>query len=312
MNAIRVVRPGLFTTVQDLGRFGSQHLGVPTSGVMDAASHRLANALAGNPPRMATLESTLVGPELEVRGHARLAAAGAECSILAAGVRHQTPCVFEAAGGMRIEIGAARRGARVYIAVHGGFDTPLVLGSRSTDVRSGLGAFGGRALRAGDILPVGSPADESLPQPALNDARHSRLPDRSEETLLRVVPGPHADGALPRLTARSITLSSRCDRVGYRFEERLDAGGAGALLSMPVAFGTVQLMPSGEVILLMADRQTVGGYAQLATLATVDRPVAGQLTPGCRVRFIECPAEDAARALRDAESSRPPGGRAAP
>jgi biotin-dependent carboxylase-like uncharacterized protein len=312
MNAIRVVRPGLFTTVQDLGRFGSQHLGVPTSGAMDAASHRLANALAGNPARTATLECTLLGPELEVRGHSRLAAAGAECSIVVEGARHETPCSFEAADGMRIEIGAARRGARVYVAVHGGFDTPLVLGSRSTDVRSGLGAFGGRALRAGDALPVGPPTNERVQQPAPIDAHSSRLPDRAGETLLRVVPGPHADGALPRLTARSLTLSSRCDRVGYRFEERLDAGGAGALVSMPVAFGTVQLMPSGEVILLMADRQTVGGYAQLATLATVDRPVAGQLTPGCRVRFIECSAEDAARALREADTSHPPREKSAP
>jgi antagonist of KipI len=298
MNAIRVVRPGLFTTVQDLGRVGSQHLGVPTSGAMDASSHRLANALAGNPSRLATLECTLVGPELQVCGRSRLAVAGADCSIVVDGHHFDTPCVFEGADDVRIEIGPARRGARVYIAVHGGFDTPLVLGSRSTDLRSGLGAFGGRTLRSGDELPIGVPATRDAEQPARVEARGGRLPHPGAETSLRVIPGPHADIALPLLTRRPLALSSRCDRVGYRFEDRLDARGADDLVSLPVTFGTIQLTPAGEVILLMADRQTVGGYTQLATLASVDRPVAGQLMPGCRVRFTVCSPDEAARALQ--------------
>jgi antagonist of KipI len=303
MTAIRVVRPGLFTTVQDLGRVGFQHLGVPTSGAMDATSHRLANALVGNSDADATLECTLVGPELLARGPLRLAVTGAECTISVDGARHQVPCVFDAVDGSRIAIGAATRGARMYVAVSGGFDTPMVLGSRSTDVRSGLGAYGGRMLAAGDELPVGIRRGDQAQRPTRISAAASWLPHPGVETMLRVVPGPQADAALPLLTASALTLSSRCDRVGYRFEDRLQARGPGNLVSMPVAFGTIQVTPSGEVILLMADRQTVGGYAQVATLATADRHVAGQLTPGCRVRFAECSPADAALALRRLESS---------
>jgi antagonist of KipI len=304
VRALRVVRPGLFTTVQDLGRSGYQHLGVPASGAMDHASHRWANALAGNAADDATLESTLVGPELHVRGDLRIAVTGAEGAIVVDGKHHQTPCVFDAPDGTPIEIGAARRGARMYVAVHGGFDTPRVLGSRSTDLRSGLGPFGGRQLAAGDELPIGIPARLRARRLPRITAAASWLPRPGTETTLRVVPGPHAEAGLALLTGWTLTLSSRCDRVGYRFEERLPARGTAALVSMPTTFGTLQLTPSGEVILLMADRQSVGGYAQLATLTTADRPVAGQLTPGCRVRFAECSPADAVRALHELERRR--------
>jgi biotin-dependent carboxylase-like uncharacterized protein len=299
VNAIRILRPGLFTTVQDLGRYGFQHLGVPVSGAMDVASHRLANALVGNAPADASLECTVIGPALEVRGRARMAVAGAECTISVDGARHEPPCVFDVADGTRIEIGAATRGARMYLAVQGGFDAPPVLGSRSTDARSGLGAFGGRRLAAGDEVAIGIPCGDREPLPATAGRRSPWLPRPGTETRLRAIPGAHANDALPFLTASTLTVSSQCDRVGYRFDERLQARGAADLLSMPIAFGTIQLTPSGEVILLMADRQTVGGYAQVATLAAADQGVAGQLAPGCRVRFVECSPDEAARALQE-------------
>jgi biotin-dependent carboxylase-like uncharacterized protein len=310
MSALRIVRPGLFTTVQDLGRFGFQHVGVPVSGAMDGVSHRLANALAGNSAAEASLECTLVGPELEAQGAVRMALAGAECDLTVDSRRHRSPCVVDLSSGMRVQIGHTTRGARMYVAVRGGFDTPRVLGSRATDVRSGLGAFGGRRLAAGDELPVGIAPIAGEESTATSRVRMSWLPVQGAETPLRVIPGPHADAGFGPLTSSSFAVSSRCDRVGYRFEERLASRGAGDLVSMPVTFGTVQLTPSGELVLLMADRQTAGGYAQVATVIAADHAVAGQLAPGCRVRFVECTLDEAVRALRESEPFLAPARRA--
>jgi antagonist of KipI len=284
--SLRVNRPGLFTTVQDLGRWGWQSAGVPVSGAMDVRSHRLANWLAGNPGAAATLESTLAGPSLEVRGNGWIAAAGAQCTITVDGVACEAPCAAPVREGSIIDVGPCRRGARVYVAVHGGINTPLVLGSRATDARSGLGGIEGRALAAGDDIPVRTPrtAYERREPPV-----PSALPHAREITILRVLPGPHAAEGFDRLCAAPWTLTPRCDRVGCRFAASADAPHATAgLISIPTVTGSVQLTPSGEAILLMADRQTVGGYAQVAIVIAADVPVAAQLTPACRVRFAAC------------------------
>ena len=294
MSAITVVRPGLFTTVQDLGRWGYQSIGVPVSGPMDERSHRRANAMAGNRADAALLEATLVGPVLDLPSDCVVAAAGALCALLVDGRSHETPAVVQIAAPARLEVSPLRRGGRVYLAFRGGIATEPVLGSRATDARSGLGGLGGRALAAGDTLPLGS-ADGPLAETAPPGAEE--LPTRGELVKLRVVAGPHAVGAFDALCRALFTVGARSDRVGYRLETAgQTVTASGDLLSMPTTMGSVQVTPSGEVILLMADRQPTGGYAQVAVVISRDLPLAGQLTPGCAVRFVPCSLDEARQA----------------
>ncbi len=294
MSEITVVRAGLFTTVQDLGRWGYQSIGVPVSGPMDERSHRRANAMAGNRADAALLEATLVGPVLDLPSDCVVAAAGALCALLVDGRSHETPAVVQIAAPARLEVSPLRRGGRLYLAFRGGIATELVLGSRATDARSGLGGLGGRALAAGDTLPLGAadgPLSETAPPAA------EELPTRGELVKLRVVAGPHAVGAFDALCRALFTVGARSDRVGYRLETAgQTVTASGDLLSMPTTMGSVQVTPSGEVILLMADRQPTGGYAQVAVVISGDLPLAGQLTPGCAVRFVPCSLDEARQA----------------
>ena len=293
MSEITVVRPGLFTTVQDLGRWGYQSIGVPVSGPMDERSHRRANAMAGNRADAALLEATLVGPVLDLPCDCVVAAAGALCTLLVDGRSHETPAVVQIAAPARLEVSPLRRGGRVYLAFRGGIATEPVLGSRATDARSGLGGLGGRALAAGDTLPLGA-ADGPLSE---TGSVAEELPTRGELVKLRVVAGPHAVGAFDALCRALFTVGPRSDRVGYRLETAgQTVTASGDLLSMPTTMGSVQVTPSGEVILLMADRQPTGGYAQVAVVISRDLPLAGQLTPGCAVRFVPCSLDEARQA----------------
>jgi antagonist of KipI len=307
MTSIVVTRAGLMTTVQDLGRWGYQAMGVPVSGPMDQSSHRIANRFAGNREDAATLELTLVGMGLTVRGTGCLAVAGADCTVLVDGRSHETPCALVAEDGAAVDIGPSRRGARAYVAFEGGVSTVPVLGSRATDLRSGLGGLNGRALALGDELPIGpmvvGKASAAADRPGLDyPSIRRRLPTVAETTTLRVVPGPQAGGVLEPLCSAALTVTPRCDRVGYRLAaDRRVTSMQGDMLSQPTTMGSVQVAPSGEVLLLMADRQPTGGYAQVAVVITADLPVAGQLVPGCRVVFQRCSEQDARRAWLEEE-----------
>ena len=173
---LTVIKPGMLTTVQDLGRVGYQGLGVPVSGPMDAYSHRLANQVLGNDPMAAALEITLLGPELVAEGDITCAVAGAEIAFSVDGVSAPRYEPFRVLSGSRIRCGARGKGARATLAVRGGFDLPLTLGSRATHLVSRMGPFGGRALRAGDILPVGAHASADSPV-ATDSAPPLDLPD---------------------------------------------------------------------------------------------------------------------------------------
>jgi antagonist of KipI len=292
---------GLLTTVQDLGRWGYQDVGVPVGGAMDTESHRVANALAGNDASEATLEITLSGPSLEVFGPITVAVAGADIDVTVAGRVSPPPLVAQMSSGQAISFGRRHAGARAYLAVAGGFDTPLVLGSRAADLRAGFPGLAGRAIRAGDRLPVGTRRGAPID---LARAPLCRRPVRGGGAALRVLPGPHADldGLLDRLCAGAFVISPHSDRMGYRLEGRsLATPPGGDLVSIPTVAGTVQVLPDGTPILLMADRQTTGGYAQAAVVIGADLPLAGQLAPGDRVRFEPCSRADAMRALLAAE-----------
>ncbi len=285
---VRVNKAGLLTTVQDLGRWGHQATGVPVAGPMDAYSHRLANLLVGNSEEAATLEVTLVAPELEFTDTRSVAIVGAEFET-------RSNTVVEMHAGDRLTLGPRVRGARAYIAISGGIATPAILGSRATHLPSGMGGIEGRAVKAGDELALGPPRGghyRSAIRPFLLEQRET----------LRVLPGPQlekfAAGALEALQSAPYAIGTDSNRMGYRLAGPRIAHADGAdIISDATPLGAIQVPASGQPILLMADRQTTGGYAKIATVISADLPLAGQLAPGDAIRFSVCEPADARRAL---------------
>ncbi|MGH7944528.1 MAG: 5-oxoprolinase subunit PxpB [Opitutaceae bacterium] len=275
---IEVVRAGMFTTVQDLGRGGHRARGVPLSGAADGFALRVANLLVGNQENEAGLEFALVGPELKFLHDTIIAIGGAEFGRLP---RWRPIAVT---GGTTVKIGPARNGCRGYLAVAGGIDIVPVLGSRSTYVRARLGGHQGRRLMNGDVLPV--------PDVRRGFRNHWRIDERimprySSFAVVRVIPGEHAEQFEPGWTSSVFKVSAQSDRMGVRMMgEPVRRVVAGDLPSSPVAPGTVQVPPDGQPIILLADAQTIGGYPQVAHVIAVDLPVVAQLRPGDEVRFI--------------------------
>ena len=303
MAALRILRPGLLTTVQDSGRWGHQAQGVPVSGAMDTYAHRRANGLVGNAHDAATLEVTLMGPQVEFVEAAAIAVCGAQFRLTLDESVVPMDEIIAAESGSCLRFGERMKGARAYLAVAGGVDVPRVLGSRSTHVLTRMGGHEGRALRAGDVLPVGKEKGSGnlflkdpgkrFPEP------FSALPDGGAR--LRVIAG----ALMGELAGKRFTVSPQSDRMGYRLDGPVQTsrGTSAELISRPVTTGAVQIPPGGQPILLMADHATSGGYAVAATVISADLPVAGQLAPGDWIEFTPCSLEEADEALRVLESS---------
>ena len=295
--ALVVVKPGLLTSVQDLGRFGHQASGVPVAGPMDAFSHRLANQLVGNDPQAAALEITLIGPELMIEADTTMAITGAQFDVTCDDRLVAMGASFGVRAGSRLRFGRIHQGARAYLAVAGGVQTPAVLGSRATHLVSRMGGLSGRALIAGDRIPI---AMGVAPRPHRKSAGLT-LPS-SGRALLRVLPGPQdhwfAPDALKTMASVSFRISPRSNRMGYRLEgPPLPRVKDGELISEPVGIGAIQVPAAGEPILLMADRQTAGGYPKIGYVISADLPLAGQLAPGDFIEFVICSPSEAVAAL---------------
>lgn len=306
MASVTIVRPGMLTTVQDLGRWGLQGSGVPVAGPMDPYSHRLANRLVGNDDGAGALEVTLIGPELTADSDITCAVAGAAFAL---SVDHRPVPMhepFTLPAGARLRFGARSAGARATLAVAGGFDVEAPFGSRSTSLISRIGPFGGRSLEAGDVLPIGHsrrPHRWGRPPAAAARQAAAPLPMPRGGARLRVIRGP--DEALFTAAAYEALFESRfvvtaaSNRMGYRLDgPPLEHRGRADILSDATPLGTVQVPASGQPILLMADRQTTGGYARIATVITADVPLAGQLAPGDWIEFAPCGRAAAIEALK--------------
>jgi len=296
--AIVVIKPGMLTTIQDEGRWGLQARGVPVAGPMDPVSHRMANALVGNDRDAALLEVTLVGPELEFDDERLVAVTGAAFDLWLDGKAVPHNAAFTAAAGSRLRFGQRRIGARSYLAVAGGIAVTPTLGSRSTHLISAMGGIDGRALRALDRLPLG-PAT-GVPSAAGQRAAIVPLPDRHAR--VRVRPGPQVEyfssDALDVLQSAPYVIGQNSDRMGFRLEGPRLAHARGAdIISDATPLGVLQVPASGQPILLMADRQTTGGYPMIATVISADLPIAGQLGPGDEVSFATCSLQEAMAAL---------------
>ncbi|HUH59409.1 MAG TPA: biotin-dependent carboxyltransferase family protein [Candidimonas sp.] len=298
--SITVLKPGLLSSFQDLGRFGHQHLGVAVSGAMDGRAHRLANILVGNSEEAATLEITLVGPALRFDAPACIAISGANLSptLNARPVPNNRPLVVRT--GDVLAFGARKSGLRAYIAWHGGIDLPVVLSSRSTYLRGGFGGFHGRALKKDDVFSMHASLQPYSPQ-ALDELEAELwkiqvyLPailGLVPRAAIRVMRGEHTpmftDTSIAHFLSAEFRVRPESERMGYRLQgPTLALRSRADLLSEPTCFGAVQVPPDGNPIILMADRQTTGGYAKIAHVATVDLPVIAQCMPGEALRFTE-------------------------
>ena len=293
---LKVRKPGLFTTVQDLGRPNAVMAGVPPGGAMDRFAHRAANLLVGNDEGAATLECTLNGPELVALESCLVAISGADFDPR---VNGRPVPMWEGTflhEGDEVTFSGRRSGARAYIAVAGGIAGDRWLGSMATYMLAARGGMHGRQLMAGDLIGIAG----SARAPAISGRRLSRnlQPDYANHSL-GAIPGPHIRrlGAAGRkqLFGSTFKVSKDADRMGYRLEgPGLDASGD-ELLSFGLAAGAIQVPRSGQPILLMADHQTAGGYPVVATVAGAAMPVAAQLLPGDELTFAEVSIEAALR-----------------
>ncbi|MFF4899137.1 biotin-dependent carboxyltransferase family protein [Streptomyces sp. NPDC001068] len=281
--ALVVVRAGALTTVQDRGRPGYAHLGVPRSGALDAPAAALVNRLVGNSPDAAVLETTLNGCAVRPRSTVVAAVAGAPGPVAVGGrpAAWGAPVVVPA--GELLEVGAARSGVRSYVAVSGGIAVEPVLGSRATDLLSGLGP---PPLADGMVLPLGAPVGP----PARVDV--APQPSPPAELVLRVTLGPRADWFTPAavrvLTSRAFRVSSAGNRIGLRTEGPvLERALPGELPSEGMVLGAVQVPPDGRPVVFLADHPTTGGYPVIAVVRAADLPAAAQAVPGIPVRFTE-------------------------
>lgn len=297
---VEVLKPGMFTTVQDLGRRGYQMQGVPVAGAMDAQALRIGNVLTGSEEGAAALEITMIGPTLKIaEGEACFAVTGADVGVLKNGV--PLPCwkTFKASAGDTLGfLPPVSGGARAYLCVSGGFDVPLIMGSRSTYTRGRFGGVDGRALKAGDILKS-APSDllwaecEGLECPVI------LRPIRDPDALLRVVPGPQEDyfseEGLKTFYSSEYVISNSADRMGYRMEGAVVAHNERGpdIVSDAICMGSVQVPGHGQPIVMLADRQTTGGYTKIGTVCSADVANLAQRLPGAKVRFSKITVAEA-------------------
>lgn len=309
--AFKVLNPGLLTTVQDLGRPGYFHLGIPMSGAMDRYALRAANLLVGNPEGAAALEAVFMGPRLEFEVDATVAVTGADLPARVDGEPHPAWTAFPVRAGQVLSFDYLKGGARAYIAISGGIDTPPALGSRSTYIIGALGGYHGRALAAGDMVPLGAPGA----------IRHgTEVPEALRRTVgesaeLRVLPGLYwrliTEEAGRNFFEDAWKVAPEADRMGYRFrggrpftfEPREQPFGAGSnpsnIVDACYPYGSIQVPGGTEPIVLHRDAVSGGGYFTLGAVISADMDLIGQMQPHTGVRFVKVDMEQALAARAD-------------
>lgn len=290
---IVVENGGILTTVQDEGRFGYQAYGVSTSGAMDSHSFHIANLLAGNPMTEGALEMTFIGPKLRFTRDNIIAVAGGDLTPMLDG---ETLPMYQAVlvkAGQKLSFAGARNGCRGYIAFSGGLDIPEVMGSKSTLLRNKFGGLEGRKLEKGDEIDFLSPKTE-LPRMQERKVPANVYPQK--EVVLRVVLGPQDDEftekGIRSFFWNSGLITNEFDRMGCRIErEPVEHRGDGNINTDGISLGSIQVPPNGKPIIMLADRQSTGGYAKIGTVISVDLPKIAQSQPGQKIRFVEVSLE---------------------
>ncbi|WP_299093007.1 biotin-dependent carboxyltransferase family protein [uncultured Metabacillus sp.] len=318
---MKLLEAGLSTTVQDLGRVGYQQYGVVVSGVMDETAAKIANVLIGNMEYDAVLELTLIGPTLLFQQNALISICGADLSATIDGKPAPMWKPVYVKEGSILRFGRPQLGCRTYLAAAGGFDLPIVMGSRSTYVRGGIGGFHGRPLDKGDVLKLNgikSSHTRVLEQflcKRMNSASfctttwtvsYQMKPNYQKDPVIRFIKGPHfehfTEATKKRILNDAYQVTSNSDRMGYRLSgSPLELSKNLELLSEAVTMGTIQVPKDGQPIILMADRQTIGGYPKIGYVASVDFPVLAQVLPGNQLTFQEISILDAQKLLLQRE-----------
>lgn len=284
--SVKIIIPGALSTVQDAGRFGYQNAGITTSGAMDQMSYKNANKLVGNEAGEAVIEAVLFGGTMEFTEDTVIAITGADMEPKVDDNPIDMNRAIFIRSGQTLTLGSVRRGCRTYIAFAGGIDVPVVMGSRSTNLKCMIGGFEGRALKAGDELKTGIPGRtyEEIKNRSVNGLVYS------ETILLRVIEGPQQDyfteQGIQTFYSEEYTVSDKSDRMGYRMDgPQIESKNGTDIISDGIALGSVQIPADGKPIVLLADRQTTGGYAKIATVCSFDIPRLVQGKPGDKVRF---------------------------
>jgi len=299
---IRIENPGPLTTVQDLGRIGHMHSGFQQSGAMDWYAASLANILCQNDENCAVLEMTLGGITCQFLEPTAFALCGADMHAFLDGESVPMQRCVHAHTGSVLKMGMADSGCRTYMAVSGGLDAPLVMDSRSTNLRCEIGGLDGRRLRAGDVLSV---------FPCKNVSGNVSVPVRSAvdtQTMIRAIPGPQDDfftkDGMHTFFSASYTVTPASDRMGMKLSGPAPQAKSGTdIVSDGIALGSVQIPAGGQPIILLADRQTVGGYAKIATVIRADLPKLAQMRPGDTIRFVKATRKEALAALKEMQAA---------
>jgi len=297
--SLLVKKPGLLSSFQDLGRWGSQHLGVSVTGAMDTLAHQMANLIAGNTEDFATLEITLIGPTLVFDQACCICLTGADMGARLNGrsVPRYRPLIVREQDTLTLQ--NSLEGARAYLAVYGGFDLPVVMGSQSTYLRAGFGGWHGRAIKRDDMIGIKQPllaADKCLDDLSHHLADHYiYLPSilgqhTGRKGLVRLTRSTQWKEFTPQSCVAMLgtdwRVSTDSERMGYRLEgPKLALSTPKQMISEATSFGTIQVPSAGQPIVLMADRQTSGGYPKIGTVASIDLPILAQKKPGDSIRF---------------------------
>jgi biotin-dependent carboxylase-like uncharacterized protein len=304
---IEVLRPGLLTTVQDCGRFGYQKFGVPVGGAVDAIALRVANLLVGNPQSAAALEFTALGPQLRFLADAVVGLTGAEVQADLGGAPVPWYQSVLVRAGQILDVQACTRGLRCYLAIAGGIDVPVLLGSRSTCLAAAFGGFQGRALASGDVLRVGSPSGP-LVDLARRDVPEGWRLRQELPGMLRVVLGPQdnafTEDGLRTLLESTYQVTQHTDRMGCRLDgPEIPHRESAEIISDWVPMGGIQVPGDRKPIILLADRQTTGGYPKIATVIGPDLPLVAQCRPGDPLRFQAVTRVEAQAIAREVETA---------
>ncbi|KIV69696.1 biotin-dependent carboxyltransferase family protein [Bacillus mycoides] len=315
---VEILHAGMFTTVQDLGRFHYQQYGVPVGGAMDKNALRMINMLVGNEENEAGLEITIMGPKLLIKKTTLLAIGGADMEPLLNGERIPLWRPILAEEGSMLCLGKEKSGCRAYVTFAGGININRTMGSKSTYIRAALGGIEGRMLKKGDYFQIGTGAEvasrfiQNLQEEKRIKTKwaicNNALPKYKKHPILRVITDFEYDQfteeSIKSFFSKEYKVSNYADRMGYRLDgDVLNRVEEIEILSSPVTFGTIQVPNGGQPIILMADRQTTGGYPRIGNVISVDLPLLAQLKPGDYVTFEKITMEEAAQLYIKQETS---------
>lgn len=302
METIKILDAGLLTTVQDLGRYGFQRYGVSASGVMDEYSAKIANKLVGNKVGEAVLETTLKGVQIEFLQNTAVAITGGNCDVTLNGTKIELWQSYLVNRGDILKMGICRSGLRNYLAFSGGIDVPIIMNSKSTNLKAKVGGFNGRKLMTGDVLSVGV---GSLEVPLTLNKHY--IPTYSKDIKVGVILGQQDDhfteAGIKTFLNETYTVTQESDRMGIRLSSvsgaTIEHKNGADIISDGITFGAIQVPGSGQPIVMMADRQTTGGYTKIGNVISSDLAKLAQATPGTKVKFVEYTLEQAVQTIKN-------------